>query len=630
MTQHKAAALTSSLFARKGRASPASLLIADLEEAGPHRPTTGQVSEAAPEPFEEAANGPMNRGAINSGAIPVAALNGAAGRRKAKPQAAELPLLAFVEAQAAADAEGRADGAAESDPPEAETARRAAVVPQDELRPAASLLERPSPVLRRATDPAAAQAVDLPEPGAAGEGAAGRESGQSAAESGAAGPAADGDMQKVPETVSGDGNIAAIEDAPPDEPAAPMSVAPVSAAPVSAAPAPPVEVPEEVSGEAAEEAAAVAAQGETEAAPTAEADEKADTGIGEAVPTAAAMPRPVRPWARLRARSWVPTRVADWQRAAVVALGIALGLGAYVVISGEPVRHVTISGGLAPQAPPVAAPASGPAVSPAPEAAAGLPAEPPAQEAAIPASPAEAPLPEPSFDVIRIEPDGQSIIAGRALPFSEWILLNNGRPIASIRADANGEWVVLPDAALLPGANAFSLVPKTERGKVAIPAPSQEPAAASPGPRSEAMPVDAETTAVIALPKFKPEGRRPAVAIGVSPGGAYEVQVASVRQSADAARELARLTSAFPAPLGKLELRVQRASVEGAGTFYRVRSGAIEDLGAAREICRQLDAMGQGCLVVRRAAQSEPAPAEQEPEPAPLGTSLRQQAERPQ
>src|SRR3546814_7694033 len=86
---------------------------------------------------------------------------------------------------------------------------------------------------------------------------------------------------------------------------------------------------------------------------------------------------------------------------------------------------------------------------------------------------AAAALPEPSFDIIRIEPDGQSIIAGRAAPGSEWILLNNGSPIAALRADANGEWVVLPDSALVPGANDFSLVPKTERGRVVLPAPAR-------------------------------------------------------------------------------------------------------------------------------------------------------------
>src|SRR5690606_25393127 len=262
---------------------------------------------------------------------------------------------------------------------------------------------------------------------------------------------------------------------------------------------------------------------------------------------------------------------------------------------------------------------------------------------------AEAPVvvPEPSFDVIRIEPDGQSIIAGRAAPDSQWILLNNGKPIAAVQADTNGEWVVLPENSLLPGVNAFSLVPKTERGRVVLPEPTgpepplapstaAEPAAAPPQQGAEAVPP-------VGVPRPKPQGLR-ALPVASSPsfrstaGGTYEVQLASVRESRDAERELARLAAAFPALLGDIGLRVLEAELDGAGTFYRVRSGAIDDLGSARELCRQLEAGGQGCLAVRRRATDEtamlPEPAETaddhgaapepaEPRPAP------QQAERP-
>jgi hypothetical protein len=247
-------------------------------------------------------------------------------------------------------------------------------------------------------------------------------------------------------------------------------------------------------------------------------------------------------------------------------------------------------------------------------------------------------MPEPSFDIIRIDSNGQSIIAGRAAPFSEWILLNNDRPIASIQADANGEWVILPDASVVPGANAFSLVPKNEHGKVAIPAPagaSDQPA--TPGgaeaplaPRSEAGADNPD----VALPRLKPEtaaqATLPVPSFQVSPDGAYEVQVASVRQSADAERERRRLAAAFPTLLGALDLRVQEASVDGAGIFFRVRSGGIGDLGVAREVCRQLTAEGQGCLVVRRPSveagpQTEVVQQRELPSRAPAP----QQAERP-
>src|SRR3546814_667339 len=108
------------------------------------------------------------------------------------------------------------------------------------------------------------------------------------------------------------------------------------------------------------------------------------------------------------------------------------------------------------------------------------------------------------------------------------------------------------------------------------------------------------------------------------------VQLASVRQSADADRERLRLSGTFPDLLGAMDLRVQQASLEGAGIFYRVRSGAIDDLGIARELCRRLEAAGQGCLVVRRPeAQAEAPVSDVAAELPDAAAAVRQQAERP-
>jgi hypothetical protein len=349
-------------------------------------------------------------------------------------------------------------------------------------------------------------------------------------------------------------------------------------------------------------------------------------------------PDGVRPSPRLQATGEVskarPPHALAWRSAAVVALGAALGLGFYLVLAGKPAEPPVVTAAV-PEA----------AASPAAAVPEAVPAAPAAAATDVAAPAVEAALPEPSFDIIRIEPDGQSIVAGRAEPFSEWILLNNGSPIASVRADANGEWVVLPDASLVPGANAFSLVPKTERGKVAIPAPADEPPAGEVQvpvpPRSDAGSLDGALqdapgstparSGAVALPKAKPVVQ---VAAGfrASPDGDYEVQLASVRQTADAERERGRLAAAFPDLLGRMDLGVREAALEGAGTFYRIRSGAIADLGIARELCRRLEAVGQGCLVVRRAEGTEAAAVEAEvveelPEAA---APVRQQAERPQ
>ncbi|CAH1658342.1 Nucleoid-associated protein YgaU [Hyphomicrobiales bacterium] len=87
------------------------------------------------------------------------------------------------------------------------------------------------------------------------------------------------------------------------------------------------------------------------------------------------------------------------------------------------------------------APAS---VAPASQGQASTSSQPPA---------AAAPL---SFDVVRVEPDGSSVVAGRAPPGSKVELLRNGQPISTAIADASGAFAMVPPA-LEPGTHELSL-----------------------------------------------------------------------------------------------------------------------------------------------------------------------------
>ncbi len=62
----------------------------------------------------------------------------------------------------------------------------------------------------------------------------------------------------------------------------------------------------------------------------------------------------------------------------------------------------------------------------------------------------------PSFDIVRVEPSGDSIVAGRSEPGAEVELLNNGKPVAKAKADASGQFVMIPKA-LAPGAHQLQL-----------------------------------------------------------------------------------------------------------------------------------------------------------------------------
>jgi outer membrane protein OmpA-like peptidoglycan-associated protein len=62
-----------------------------------------------------------------------------------------------------------------------------------------------------------------------------------------------------------------------------------------------------------------------------------------------------------------------------------------------------------------------------------------------------------SFDVARIASDGPAVFAGRAP--AEWnvTILADGEPVATVKADGNGEWAVVVDRRFAPGEHRLSL-----------------------------------------------------------------------------------------------------------------------------------------------------------------------------
>ncbi len=68
----------------------------------------------------------------------------------------------------------------------------------------------------------------------------------------------------------------------------------------------------------------------------------------------------------------------------------------------------------------------------------------------------------PTFDVVRVNPQGDTVIAGRALPGSTVVILDNGKPIGEVKADARGEWVFIPKKPLAPGDRKLGLEMRTE------------------------------------------------------------------------------------------------------------------------------------------------------------------------
>ena len=111
----------------------------------------------------------------------------------------------------------------------------------------------------------------------------------------------------------------------------------------------------------------------------------------------------------------------------------AIGIGGLLWQGAQPVKPVLSdkpTAALSPPRPPAQAPASGSA---------------------------------PSFDIVRVDPKGGAVIAGRAMPGAEITVYDGDKPIGRVTADANGSWALVLDQPLAPGQRQLSLSEKSAK-----------------------------------------------------------------------------------------------------------------------------------------------------------------------
>jgi nucleoid-associated protein YgaU len=88
----------------------------------------------------------------------------------------------------------------------------------------------------------------------------------------------------------------------------------------------------------------------------------------------------------------------------------------------------------------------------------------PEGSAAAPADGA-APVQAPSFDIVRVERSGETVIAGRAAPDSEvTVKTQDGTAIGSARADSAGSWAIVPEKPLAPGSHELGVESQDAQG----------------------------------------------------------------------------------------------------------------------------------------------------------------------
>ena len=65
---------------------------------------------------------------------------------------------------------------------------------------------------------------------------------------------------------------------------------------------------------------------------------------------------------------------------------------------------------------------------------------------------------QPSFDVVRIAPDGSAVLAGRARPGDKVTIMNGDQVVGIVTANPRGEWALVPEKPLKPGATELKIV----------------------------------------------------------------------------------------------------------------------------------------------------------------------------
>jgi len=149
---------------------------------------------------------------------------------------------------------------------------------------------------------------------------------------------------------------------------------------------------------------------------------------------------------------------------------------------------------------------------------------------------------------------------------------------------------------------------ESQAAEAQVPEPPAPKAQAEPqAPKAQAEPSQpAASQSAAAQPATtqpttaQPTTAQPTTAVTADPAGQFVVQLVSLKDSGAAEREWSRLQGVFPQLLGDKSLLMQKADVSGIGTVYRLRAGPFATRAKASQLCAELKAKQQDCLVVNR------------------------------
>jgi nucleoid-associated protein YgaU len=208
-----------------------------------------------------------------------------------------------------------------------------------------------------------------------------------------------------------------------------------------------------------------------------------------------------------------------------------------------------------------------------------------AETSALTGSPQDSDDSVPSFDIARIEPTGEAVIAGRAAPGAKVELLRNGELHDSAVADQSGQFVMVPprfpsgtyDLTLRSKqpdgkqatskqsvAVAIELGP-TDRPVVALMTPDRPTVVLSPAPKPTDSAVVVESVEIESGGKFRASGRAP-------PGAAVRLYLNDSFIASVTAREDGRFAITINEGVAPGSYRVRLDEVEPNSGMVRARA----------------------------------------------------------
>jgi nucleoid-associated protein YgaU len=230
------------------------------------------------------------------------------------------------------------------------------------------------------------------------------------------------------------------------------------------------------------------------------------------------------------------------------------------------------------------------------------PSSAPANAPAAAAAPSAASNDTPTFDVLRVEPDGSAVIAGHAAPNSTLEITNGTSVIAKVDVGPSGDFAAVLDKPLPPGDHQIVLKATGKDGKVFT---SEEVATVSVpadknGKLLAMVTKPGKASRLIAVPEEA--GKAAAAPAATQPAAGVEVSAApAAPQSTNVASAPASGTTApAAAPAMSSELQITAVEIEGSKIFIAgvTKSGRQVRGSADGSVVGQAQAGGDGHFVI--------------------------------